>query len=184
MFKLARLFSTKKSITVYEAPYYNALVSSEADFIKNAIGVMNEKYHGFVPFYLESRLTGIKKRFVVKMELVPEETKLKITSLQLGSLDHQEVPIENIVPVTAEDYEISHVLGKQLKSPEFFDTDMVYLNKPNTEFYVFDKEGMWVDEGVNHPMLSFESNYNEHKWYDTSCGPRRDINGGNSYPNA
>ncbi|OMJ69906.1 hypothetical protein SteCoe_32253 [Stentor coeruleus] len=183
MFKLARFFSTgSSSITVYEAPYFAALNSIERNFITEAIKVLKDKYHAFVPFYLESRLTRVEKRFVVKMELLPEDNKIRFTSLQLGSLDKQEVPIENVVPVTPIDYEIAHAGGKLCKSPEFMDLDMVYINKPEAEFYVFDKEGKWSEEAVNHPALSLAKTFDEHKWYDFTCAPRADASGGNVYP--
>lgn len=182
MYKLARFFSTATSITVYEAPYFSALNSIEKDFITEAISILKDKYHAFVPFYLESRLTRVEKRFVVKMELIPQENKLKLTSLQLGSLDTHIIPLENVVPVTPIDYEIAHMGGKLFKSPEFLDLEMVYLNKPEAEFFVFDKEGKWSEEGVNHPALSLSKTFDEHKWYDFTCAPRADATGGNVYP--
>ncbi len=32
--------------------------------------------------------------------------------------------------------------------------------------YLFDKEGEWIDEGVNHESLSLDKTYNETNWYD------------------
>jgi hypothetical protein len=93
MYKLARFFSTANSITVYEAPYFSALNSIQRDFVTEAISILKDKYHAFVPFYLESRLTRVEKRFVVKMELIPQENKLRLISLQLGSLDTHIVPL-------------------------------------------------------------------------------------------
>ena len=116
------------------------------------------------------------------MELLPEESKLRLYSLQLGSLDTRDVPIESVIPVTSIEYEIAHIAGKLLKSPEFLDLDMIYLNKPEGEFYIFDKEGNWSEEGVKHPALSMEKTFNEHKWFDNTCAPKADINGGNVYP--
>lgn len=183
MHRISRFFTTVKTVTVYEAPYYKDLASISQNFVNEAPKVLKDKYYSFIPFYLESRLGKVEKRFVVKMEIVPDESKLRFTSLQLGSLDVQEVPIESIVPVTTSDYEISHFGGKLIKSADFFDLDMIYLNKPDAEFYVFDKEGIWVEEGVNHPALSLSKTFEENKWYDTSCGPISNIAGGNKYVN-
>lgn len=179
MKSVLRLFSTSKSFTVYEAPYYQSLAGIKDNFVKEAASILKGKYYGFVPFYLESRLTLTKKRFVVKMELLPETKKLKVTSLQLGSLISKEIPISNVVPVTFEDYELAHFGGKLLESAEHFDLDMIYINRQEQEFLVFDKEGNWNQEAVNHKDLSIESTFNEHKWYDFGCGPKAEHQGGN-----
>lgn len=179
MKNLVRLFSTSKSFTVYEAPYFESLSAIKNNFIKEASSILKGKYYGFIPFYLESRLTLTAKRFVVKMELLPETKSLKITSLQLGSLITKEIPISNVVPVTFEDYELAHFGGKLLESAEHFDLDMIYINRPDQEFLVFDKEGKWNEDAVNHKELSMESTFNEHKWYDFGCGPTSPQKGGN-----
>ncbi|CAG9332412.1 unnamed protein product [Blepharisma stoltei] len=185
MARFVRLFSTIKSkpISIYESPDYAKLASIKGNFVREAISVLGQKYHQFVPFYLESRLTTIQKRFVVKMDLLPEENKIEITSLQLGQLDAFKVPIEQVVPVTPQEYTFNHSFGKVLKHAEFMDLEMVYLIRKQQEFLVFDKEGTWNQEGVNHPSLSMEKNYKEHAWMDFTCSPRADINGGNIYNN-
>ena len=43
---------------------------------------------------------------------------------------------------------------------------MIYANMNSKEMYVFDKEGQWHDEGVEHEALSMEKTYNETNWYD------------------
>ena len=43
---------------------------------------------------------------------------------------------------------------------------MIYGNMSTKEMFVFDKDGVWNKEGVNHPNLSLESTYNETNWYD------------------
>lgn len=182
MQKVFRLFSTGNAITVFETGYCSALANIKGDFISHASEILKDKYHSFVPFYLESRLTRVEKRFIVKMELLPESSSLRFTSLQLGSLDTEIVPIASVVPVTPIEYEVAHMGGKLVKSAEFLDLDMVYLNKPKAEFYVFDKEGTWVEAALNHPALSMANTFNEHKWFDFTCGPRSDITGGNVYP--
>jgi hypothetical protein len=50
------------------------------------------------------------------------------------------------------------------------DLDMIYGNYVNKEMYVFDKDGTWHDEGVDHEGLSLEKRYNEHNWYDEFNG--------------
>ena len=182
MHKAFRLFSTLKSITVYEAPYYNALAKIKGDFVSEASSVLKEKYHEFVPFYIESCITLIRKRFILKIELLPEDSKLRVTSLQIGSLDVADVPIENIVPVPPVEFETAHMGGKMLDTPDYFDLDMVFLNRPNSEFYIFDKEGVWHEEGVNHPMLSLEKTFDEHKWFDFICLKNSSKTGGTVFP--
>ena len=43
---------------------------------------------------------------------------------------------------------------------------MVYANASTKEMYVFDKDGEWSDDGINHEALSMDATYNETKWYD------------------
>ncbi|OMJ78085.1 hypothetical protein SteCoe_22195 [Stentor coeruleus] len=67
--------------------------------------------------------------------------------------------------------------GKLCKPVEFMDLDMVYLNKPEADFFVFDKEGKWSEEVVNHPVLSLSKTFNEHIWYDFTYAPKVDATG-------
>ena len=53
-----------------------------------------------------------------------------------------------------------------LKQNPCLDLDMIYGNFNTWEMYVFDKDGTWVKEGVNHPNLSLENTFNEANWYD------------------
>lgn len=184
MARFLRFFSSvkAKSVPLYEAPEFTQLATIKGDFITEATKALGIKYNQFVPFYLESRLTLTRKRFVVKMDLLPEEKQIEVTSLQLGQLDTFRIPIHNLIPVTSADYNINHAFGKVIEHPEFMDMDMVYLIKNEQEFLVFDKEGAWKEEGVNHPELSFEKNFKEHEWMDFKASSRFDISGGNVYP--
>lgn len=51
--------------------------------------------------------------------------------------------------------------------PAFLDHEMIYYNLLDNEFYVFDKEGTWHPEGVNHPLLDISQRFDERKFYDT-----------------
>jgi len=183
MARLTRLFSSvaPKGIPVYEAKEFSHLSAVEKDFLKQAPLTLKDKYYQFLPFYLESKLTTVNKRFILKMELYAETEQMQITCLELGKLFTKTIPLENIVPVTPEEFEVAHTLGKMIQPPEFVDLEMVYLNKPEQEFLVFDKTGEWKEEGVNHEALSMEKRFAEHKWLDFTSGPKADLNGGNVY---
>lgn len=182
MARLLRAFSVlQRSIPVYESKDYSKLASISSNFILEASKELGAKYYQFVPFYLESRTTTVNKSFVLKMDLIPEENKLKVTSLQLGSLFESEVDLKNLIPTTAEEFENAHMMGKMMHPAEFLDLDMVYLNRSEQEFLVFDKEGEWKEEGVNHPLLSMEQRFREHQWMDTVAGPKAEQQGGNVY---
>lgn len=165
---------------MYESKDYAKLAAISGNFILEASKALGSKYYQFVPFYLESRTTTVTKTFVLKLDLLPETQKLKVTALQLGSLQESEVDLKNLVPTTAEEYENAHTLGKMLHPAEFLDLEMVYLNRADQEFLVFDKEGDWK-EGVSHPLLSMEQRFNEHQWMDTVAGPKAEQHGGNVY---
>jgi len=43
---------------------------------------------------------------------------------------------------------------------------MIYLNKILKEVYIFESDGEWNQETVNHPKLSIEQRFNEGEWFD------------------
>jgi hypothetical protein len=48
---------------------------------------------------------------------------------------------------------------------------MVYRNILDGESWLFDSRGEWNEEGVNHPELSLDKNFNEIKYYDNLFNP-------------
>lgn len=50
--------------------------------------------------------------------------------------------------------------------PVYIDETMTYLNKFNDETYIFEQDGKWNEETVNHPKLSLDERLNEKEWYD------------------
>ena len=79
---------------------------------------------------MEARITRVNKRFLVKMDLIPQDSKLILTSLQFEILDTEEVPLESVVPVTPIECKVAHIRGKLCTPPDYMDFDTVYLNKP------------------------------------------------------
>lgn len=49
----------------------------------------------------------------------------------------------------------------QPRLPTFLDDEMIYLNKILKEVYIFESDGVWNQETVNHPKLSVEQRLNE-----------------------
>lgn len=177
---LFRAFNTlRKTIPIYESPAYPILSAITTNFIATAKSKLKEKFIHFIPFYLESKFSTISKHFIVKMDLAPEEENIEFITLQLGGLHKLIVNVDEVVPVTAEEYELAHFLGKMIQPPSFIDLEMVFVNKKVMEFLVFDRDGAWHEEGVNHPLLSMKERYNEHKWMDFTAIPKANINGGN-----
>lgn len=50
--------------------------------------------------------------------------------------------------------------------PAFLDGVMLYYNKFNQDFMLFEQDGEWKEETVNHPKLSLEARFNEREWQD------------------
>lgn len=50
--------------------------------------------------------------------------------------------------------------------PTFLDDEMIYLNKILKEVYIFESDGVWNQETINHPKLSLEQRLNEGEWFD------------------
>jgi hypothetical protein len=69
-------------------------------------------------------------------------------------------------------------MGKMLAPADFYDMEMIYYNRFKGNFLVFDKGGDWKEEGLAHPSLSWEKNFDEHEWMDTTVSRNTDINGG------
>lgn len=73
--------------------------------------------------------------------------------------------LDNIIPITYDDHQIK---GKafSLYLSDIIDRDMVYRNLLDGENWLFDSRGEWSEEGVNHPELSLDKNWDEVKYYD------------------
>lgn len=124
------------------------------------------KYFGLLPFQLEACLLGHYKHYILSLELYPESKLLKLTGLSLNGKYDKLISLENLVPVTYSDYRES--CKRVLVQPaEFLDWEMIYFNPMMREFYVFDKEGQWHQDNLNHPSLEAAALYDERKWLDS-----------------
>ncbi|KRX10492.1 hypothetical protein PPERSA_08794 [Pseudocohnilembus persalinus] len=124
------------------------------------------KFMQLTPFFIEKMMGWQRKQFVVKMELLPESKQLKIKCLGHDQQIDKIVELENLVPVTWEDY-FQASKRRLFAIPPFVDVDMVYYNQSQDEFYLFDNTGKWDSEGIEHPVLSLAQNFNEKKWFDS-----------------
>lgn len=188
MATLLRRFSQLKTsrVPIYESKDYASLVAIKTNFLNEAKQALGNKFAEFVPFYLESvrptQKISIFKRFILKFELDPETKLFHIADLQLGFIDHRTANIDDVVPVTFPEYESAHMMGKLCQPADWQDLEMLYLNKRTSEFYVFDKESSWKEEGVNHPLLSWAARFKEYEWTDFTAGNSADANGGKVTP--
>ena len=121
------------------------------------------KFFSLIPFFVESRFTT--KHFVLRMELFDKAGYLKLHVLRLGGVYEHWVPIKQVVPITPYDYWVAQWMV-WFKQNQSLDLDMIYANYVTKEMFVFDKEGSWSEEGINHSALSLEKTYNETNWYD------------------
>ena len=69
---LRQAFRRFAAVPLYETPEYSKLAEINGDFISSANSATGGKYNQFIPFYLESRLTSINKRYVLKMDYLPD----------------------------------------------------------------------------------------------------------------
>ena len=74
--------------------------------------------------------------------------------------------LENLIPVPYEDY-VQFSRRKLFNAPLFLDTEMIFFNTFQNEFYVFDKNATWNEQGINNPELDISKNYNEKAWFDS-----------------
>ena len=121
------------------------------------------KFFSLIPFFVESRFAT--KYFVLRMELFAASGYLKLDVLRLGGVFEMWVPVKEVVPITPYDYWCAQWVV-WFKQNQTLDLDMIYANYVTKEMFVFDKEGAWQDEGINHSALSMDKTYNETNWYD------------------
>ena len=121
------------------------------------------KFFSLIPFQIESRFAP--KHFVLRMELFPEAGYLKLHTLRLAGVQVVWVPLKQVIPITPYDYWCASWMV-WFKQHNTIDLDMIYANHVTKEMYVFDKEGQWHDQGLEHPALSMERTFNETNWYD------------------
>ena len=100
------------------------------------------------------------------MELLPKAETLKLVCLAGNGVYIKYVDLTNLIPVCEADYRES-TRSKIFGTPNFVDLDMVYFNTVLEEFYVFDKEAEWKEEGLAHPALDLKNRFNEKQWMDT-----------------
>jgi len=159
----ASAISKDAPVTVYEGDMYNYAANSWNSLSNIRDGPHASKYKGLIPFWLESLTT--RKHYVLKLSVYPQARILKfdVCDLKNGTRPIY-LPIDQVIPVTKYDYWGAHRLWA--KQNPCLDLDMIYANRTTKEMFVFDKNGMWNDEGVNHEALSMERTYNETNWYD------------------
>ena len=74
------------------------------------------------------------------------------------------VGLKNIIPVTMDDHQHA-AKGYSMTLSEIVDRDMVYRNNLEDEDWLFDRDGTWDEEGINHPACSLDNNWQELEYY-------------------
>ena len=98
--------------------------------------------------------------------MVEKGESLRFTCLTPGGVLTKHVSLSNLVPVIFDDFRHAN-RRKMFEMPEFLDHEMIYYSLFDETYYVFDKEGQWHEEGVNHPLLDINKRFDERKFYDT-----------------
>ena len=99
------------------------------------------------------------------MSLLPKSEALKLECMGPNGFYEKVVELKNIIPVIYEDYRAGSRRNLFL-SPTFLDNSMIYFNTFLDEFYVFDKDALWHEEGLDHPLLDLSVRFNERQWLD------------------
>ncbi len=176
-----------EEVQVYEAPElheiknyleskdYNSIIPKKESDINNMMNIWEDcvfntsfkpKYFGLLPFFLEDRQTlNARKKFVLEMSLFPETKHLKFTLAMISGVLTVVEPLVDIVPIPPEDYRVRH-LNSRSRPPPFLDMDMLYANRKQLTIYCFDRQGTWIKNGINHPLLKLENSYKENNWFD------------------
>ena len=99
------------------------------------------------------------------MELLPKCNSLRVHCLSNSGVFSKIVSVENFIPMAFHDYR-ARSLYSLLGYPQFIDNEMIYYNDFQKEFYIFDKEGVWEEENINHESLDANKLMDEKKWFD------------------
>lgn len=127
-------------------PKDNSSIKQSYDLWTNCVlnSQFKAKYFSLLPFFVEDRQTvRAKKKFVLKMELLPDSKHLKFTLAMISGVATRYEPLDDIVPIAPGDYRTRHLLLRS-RPPSFVDMDMVYGNRKIIDMYCFDKQGTWI----------------------------------------
>ena len=143
-----------------------AHMASNAGSFAGSLGSTEHKakVYSLLPFLVEAAFTP--KHFVLRMQLYPRAGLLQLDTLQFAGVETLYFPIEQLIPITRQDYWCAAAWRPFFKQNTCLDLDMIYANVNTKEMYLFDKQGEWHDEGVYHDALSMDKTYNETNWYD------------------
>ena len=100
-----------------------------------------------------------------KLGLVEQAESLRLSCLTNSGVITKHASLSNIIPVIFEDF-LNAKKTSMFEMPLFIDPEMIYYNLLEQEFYLFDKDGEWHKEGVNHPLLDLTQRFDERKYYD------------------
>ncbi|EGR32745.1 hypothetical protein IMG5_071980 [Ichthyophthirius multifiliis] len=136
------------------------------------IKIYNEKnvekqteYQNLLKQIVATNVFNTPKQFVIKMEFHPQNRVLSMDCMTHQGVFTKLVDLDNVIPATYEDY-VHFDRRKLFRATLFLDTDMILFNNQQQEFYIFDKDSQWNEEGINHPELTLDKLYNEKKWFD------------------
>ena len=152
----------EQPLSLYQIETFNDFSVQSSNLNGEAFG----KYFGLLPFQFEACLLGHYKHYILSLELYPESKLLKLTGLSLNGKYDKVISLENLVPVTYSDYR--ETCKRTLVQPAaFLDWEMIYFNPMMRELYLFDNDGHWNQDNLNHPALEAATLYDERKWLDS-----------------
>lgn len=99
----------------------------------------------FPKFYLHTSLVTLRADFL------PHSEQVVFTKAGFfGNVRHSISDTKNLVKINAKSVPSSHYVFKR---PEL-DSEFVWKDISTGEIYVFDTEGVWNEDGLNHPLLN------------------------------
>ena len=100
------------------------------------------------------------------MNLYPKAGFLEMKLLTCDRVETKYLPIDRLIPISRFDYwNAATNLKPFFRQNVCLDLEMIYADRQTKHIFVFDKEGTWHDEGVNHERLSLENTFVETIWY-------------------
>jgi hypothetical protein len=97
------------------------------------------------------KIYNTTKYYTIRADLLPHTEQVVFTKgLLFGSTTQHVVNIKDLQKVPASDLPG----GDHLFSSNRYDPDFVWKDNLTSEFYVFASNGVWNEEGINHPLLN------------------------------
>ena len=89
--------------------------------------------------------------YTIRADLLPHTEQVVFTKTGLfGGIRRQIVDIKNLAKITPDEVPYSESMFKRIN----FDQNFVWKDSESGNIYIFDRRGIWNEDGINHPLIN------------------------------